>query len=417
MIKFILLGTICFHIVCKSWSKTSDAIILELGESKLISAVKENVWIENQKVAIANTTHGIIRIKALTIGSTLARFDRRQTEIIVLPVGHKKSFDNWKTKANLFANLEVDQCQNVICLTGQLSTMKEFKRLIKIMNQNQMPAYIGMKLNEKLQTQIENWYAEQLKKEGLSPYKIVFSEPWKVFSNSTEVFYKNSKFFEKNGILMLEDKTKMELTDNLRVEIKIVEVKKEFVRQLGIKWPDVYNAQVLPTLAGVDSIEALILGNERNGDMNILASPNLICKSGKEATFFAGGEFPVKTYNDKSSSVSWKSYGINLKIKPQLDSIGQINLEIESEVSSIDKSHEIDGVPALYSHKVTSHFNLKKSQTIILSGLIKAENGKSVEGLAYLSQLPILGRLFSSQNYLENKSELVIFVTPKVVGQ
>ena len=148
--------------------------------------------------------------------------------------------------------------------------------------------------------------------------------------------------------------------------------------------------------------------------MNLLASPNLMCKSGKEATFFAGGEFPIKTIGEKYGTVVWKQYGINLKIKPLIDSIGQISLEIETEVSSIDKSREIDGVPAMHSHKVSSFFDLTKSQTIILSGLIKSETGTSSEGLPYLSQLPVLGRLFSSKDYLDNKTELVIFVTPKL---
>ncbi len=92
-----------------------------------------------------------------------------------------------------------------------------------------------------------------------------------------------------------------------------------------------------------------------------------------------------------------------------------MSVELETNVSSIDKSKTVEGVPALHTHKLISHFDLAESKTIALSGLIKNESGESSEGLPYLAQLPILGSLFSSKDFLENRTELVILVTPKLM--
>ena len=136
-----------------------------------------------------------------------------------------------------------------------------------------------------------------------------------------------------------------------------------------------------------------------------------------KSQFFAGGEFPLITLagKDNRQIVNWKKYGITLNFKPLVNSVGQMSLAIETEVSTIDKSKEVQGIPALLTHKVSSFFDLVESKTIALSGLIKNESGLSNSGLPFLKSLPLLGKLFSSEDFLENKSELVIFVTPQIM--
>ncbi len=391
-----------------------ESIVIEVGDSVKAPSVKDKVWIENPNFIQASVSGNGLILKALSVGSTKIRLDKNNQRAIVLPAGQIQSYREWKRLSYQFADITVGPCDEIICLKGQLSTLKEFQKIIKMMNDHNSYVYLGIDASDALKTEIEKWYQNYFRENGLSPHKIVFSHPWKSYSNTAENFNKIKFEFEKIGLYHIEDNQKLEIADNLRVEIKVVEIKKSLVRTLGIKWPDSYSASILNlNSSGINEFDLLLNASERSGDMNILASPNLMCKSGKEATFFAGGEFPVKAVGERFSSVTWKAYGINLKIKPLIDSIGQISLEVESEISSLDLSHAVDGIPALNTHKVTSHFDLLKSQTIVLSGLIKNESGHSSEGLPFLSEIPILGRLFSSKDYLENKSELVIFVTPK----
>ncbi len=398
-----------------SRAATFEPLVIEVGDSLKIPSVKEKIWIENPKIVTATSTGNSVQLKGLNVGSSKIRLDKRNQLVIILPAGQIQSYLEWKKLSFQFADITVSQCDEVICLKGTLTTLKEFQKMINLMKENNSFVYLGLTALPSLKTEIEKWYLDYFRENGLPPHKVVFSQPWKSFSQTHESFNQTKSQMEKIGLFQVEDKQKLAISDNLRVEIKVVEIKKSLVRTLGVKWPDSYSASILNlTSQGIKEFDLLLNASERSGDMNILASPNLMCKSGKEATFFAGGEFPIKAIGERFSSVTWKQYGINLKIKPLIDSIGQISLEIESEISSLDTSNAIDGVPALHSHKVSSHFDLLKSQTIVLSGLIKNETGQSSEGLPYLSGIPVLGRLFSSKDYLENKTELVIFVTPKL---
>jgi pilus assembly protein CpaC len=119
--------------------------------------------------------------------------------------------------------------------------------------------------------------------------------------------------------------------------------------------------------------------------------------------------------NFATHDVVWKKYGIVLKVKPLADALGQMSLQIDTEVSSLDPAKAVEGIPAIITHHVSSYFDLRKPQTIALSGLIKNEEGQNSEGLPWLSRLPVLGPLFASKEFRENRSELIILVRPEIV--
>ena len=152
-----------------------------------------------------------------------------------------------------------------------------------------------------------------------------------------------------------------------------------------------------------------------DGAGKVLASPNLLCRSGKEAEFFAGGEFPIKVKSFGSQDVIWKRYGVILKVKPRADAQGQMSIAIQTEVSTLDQSVAVDGVPGILANRIESHFDLRRPRTIALSGLFKHETGNSTSGLPGLARIPILGKLFGSEDWMDHKTELVIFVTPEVL--
>ena len=203
----------------------------------------------------------------------------------------------------------------------------------------------------------------------------------------------------------------------IRVEIYITEIKRKLFRKLGIDWPAALQAQVLPSWVAPGAASGVgiqLNALEENGEAKILASPNLLCRSGKEASFFAGGEFPIRVVNYKLQDVVWKKYGILLKIKPKADTGGRMSIALESEVSNIDAAHTVDGIPGISANRIDSHFDLVSSQTIALSGLIRHDTSSAAAGLPGLKQIPILGALFSSDEFRDEHTELVVFVTPTV---
>ncbi len=394
-----------------------NPIIIEMGEDYKIKNVSEKIWIENLKTVRADPSGSGIVLKPQSIGSCRIRVDGKIKTISILPPGYRSSYELWQKLSFQFPNVQVGFCENTVCLNGSINTMIEFEKIIKLMQEKNAAMFLSLKVNSELRKKIEDWYAKYFRENSITPLKIVFTSTWKVFVTVKDDFQSNKDILQKVGLNVIENKQKLDIADNVRVKIQITEVKKELTRSLGIKWPEAYSAKLMNFgTDGVESFDLQLKAFEKNGDMKVLASPNLICRNGKSAEFFAGGEFPIVTKdNNNHQTVIWKKYGIELKIKPQIDSIGQMSIELETEISSIDKSREVNGIPAIHDHKVTSHFDLIQSKTIALSGLVKNEIGTANEGLPYLSQLPIVGKLFSSEEFLENRTELVIFVTPELM--
>ena len=159
------------------------------------------------------------------------------------------------------------------------------------------------------------------------------------------------------------------------------------------------------------------------GKARILAKPKLLAVSGEEASFLAGGEVPYVTENKLgSSNIQWKPYGVKLKIKPTIDADGVISADLRAEVSGLDIQNGTSigsgiVVPALKTRWVETAVYMKSGSTLVIAGLISEENQKLTSGIPLLSDIPVLGELFRFTDNEQTQSELVIFVTPSLVGQ
>lgn len=220
--------------------------------------------------------------------------------------------------------------------------------------------------------------------------------------------------FNPFGIEVEATDSDLMLQPLVRTRVVLAEISRNDSVDIGIEWPSEYQAQTLPQFKGEDSLMLTLHALEAKGQAQILASPNLICRSGGEAKFHAGGEFPIKIFSFHSHDVIWKEHGVLLSVRPQADFHGAISLDIETEVSTLDLSNSVDKIPALKSNSVISHFDLPGKRTIALSGLLRQELSEAKEGLPGLARIPLLGALFSTQHYSKNQTELVIFVTPEI---
>ncbi len=405
----LLLGT-------KLTLAASTDILIEVGQDYVIKKTITRVWVENSKIVAAESIPQGIRLKSLFLGQTRLRVNDETLKVFVVPIGSLKTFQDWRKLSAKFIDLKVDFCEEVVCLKGKVYQLKEFEKVIKLVKENSSSLYFAFDVHPAILPAVQSYLEKYQREKGLTPLHVVFATPWKVQFGNKETGADYKSELSRVGIMALESRQKFEIADNIKVSIQVTEVKKEFGRTLGIKYPGAYSAQVLDEkTVKLIPFDISLNANENEGNIKVLASPNLVCRSGKEAEFFAGGEFPIRILNFKVNDVVWKKYGIGLKIKPLIDSIGQMSLQIDSEVSTIDKSTEVDGIPGIQTHKVSSTFDLIRSRTIALSGLIKNEQGQSSEGLPFLRQIPILGRLFSSHNFRESQSELIIFVTPELL--
>ncbi len=152
----------------------------------------------------------------------------------------------------------------------------------------------------------------------------------------------------------------------------------------------------------------------------ILAEPTLTAMSGQESDFLAGGEFPVPVpQKDNAITVEFKKFGVQLKFKPEVLKNGNIRMTVSPEVSEMDFSVAlvIQGytVPGLKTRKASTQLEVKDGESFVIAGLFRDDITHQVQKIPLLGDIPILGALFRSTEFLNSQTELVIVVTPEVV--
>lgn len=236
----------------------------------------------------------------------------------------------------------------------------------------------------------------------------------------------------------------------IHMDVKVVEVKKNELKKIGIDWSDVINGpqyallndyntnsvfrpvpdinvsglSSLPTDVGssnpyfgiATNLTSIINLMATDGNARLLAEPQLTCKSGGKAEFLAGGEVPLPIRNnDGSVSVTFKQYGIILKIEPVSDASGFISTHVSVEISTVDDSIRVLDIPGFLTRKTDTDMNVREGQTMVISGLVNTDSAKAVDKLPGLGNIPILGELFKSRSFKNNETEMVILVTPNII--
>jgi pilus assembly protein CpaC len=163
---------------------------------------------------------------------------------------------------------------------------------------------------------------------------------------------------------------------------------------------------------------------KQQGLGRILAEPNLVATSGQEASFLAGGEFPVPVpqpgAGGSTVTIEWKKFGVQLVFTPVVLDEGKIALKVAPTVSELDFTTApviIAGlqIPGLRVRSTGTHVEVKDGQTFAIAGLLSDNHRNAVSKFPVLGDIPILGDLFRSAKYQKNETELVILVTPRLV--
>lgn len=159
---------------------------------------------------------------------------------------------------------------------------------------------------------------------------------------------------------------------------------------------------------------------ERAGLMRTLAEPTLTAISGEAAKFLAGGEFPIPVADGNGGiTVTFKEFGVGVSFTPTVMSEGRISLKIETEVSELSTAGSVTiaglQIPALSKREAQSTVELPSGGSLALAGLISDDVRQNIDGLPGLKDLPVLGTLFRSRDFIKEETELVVIVTPYLV--
>jgi pilus assembly protein CpaC len=191
----------------------------------------------------------------------------------------------------------------------------------------------------------------------------------------------------------------------------------DFDNEKGLVFSDFLNLFVFNNKENVGGVLRAL---EQKGFLQSLAEPNLIAYNGQEASFLAGGEFPVPVVSGLNAAVSilFKEFGIKLNFRPTVAG-DTIRLKVRPEVSSLDFANGItlDGfrIPGLITRRAETDVELRDGQSFAIAGLIDNSSQADSAAVPILSQLPIIGSLFKSKLDRQQRTELLVLITPRLV--
>jgi pilus assembly protein CpaC len=247
--------------------------------------------------------------------------------------------------------------------------------------------------------------------------------------------------------------------DQVMLKVTVAEVRRDIIKQLGVDLnasmnygtaavnfnnvnPFTANSGALVpgnglaaaalNKAGMPSVTATLRAMESAGVVRTLAEPNLTAISGESATFISGGEFPIPTgvtcqtttagaVGQCVQTVAFKKFGISLNFTPVVLSEGRISLRVMTEVSEISTEHSLTGgtggttIPSIKTRRAETTLEIPSGGSIAMAGLIQEQTKQAMNGMPGVDQLPILGGLFRSQDFVKNETELMVIVTPYIV--
>jgi pilus assembly protein CpaC len=244
--------------------------------------------------------------------------------------------------------------------------------------------------------------------------------------------------------------------DQVMLKVTVAEVQRDVIKQLGIDLSGsvgagssvvnfnnsnpfpVYGQALVSSnaITGTSSgITATMRAMERSGVIRTLAEPNLTAISGESSNFLAGGEFPVPAgYSCDPNTrncqyqISWKKFGVGLNFTPVVLGEGRISLKVMTEVSELSTENQLTltqstgaastttlTIPSIRTRRAETTVEIPSGGSLAMAGMIQEQTKQQISGLPGLMQVPVLGQLFRSRDFINRQTELVVIVTPFVV--
>jgi pilus assembly protein CpaC len=244
--------------------------------------------------------------------------------------------------------------------------------------------------------------------------------------------------------------------DQVMLKVTVAEVERDVLKQLGINLAGTLNygtavlnfntnnpfgatGQTPPNsiVGSFKSVNATLQALEQASVIHTLAEPNLTAISGESATFVAGGEFPVLNGFSCSSattgssvstcqpSIDFKKFGVSLNFTPVVLSEGRISLKVMTEVSDLSPENSLNisvpgtsqsvTVPSIRTRRAETTVEIPSGGSLALAGMIQDSTKQAISGLPGLMEVPVLGALFKSRDYINQRTELMVLVTPYIV--
>jgi len=348
------------------------------------------------------------------LGSTnLSVWDRSGRLIETLNIEVSHDLNNLKAKLYEFLpdeTIKVHSSKKKLILSGQISNQEKMNLALKIAE-----TYAGgLAADSDAEKQVNTSSIINLMTIGGAQQVMLEVTVAEVQRTLTKRFESNFNFFQNNGNFDIGGGT---VGGNFVTENSVLKP------VFGV--PSFETSGLLGSFVDGDTLFTLALDIAKDsGVAKVLAEPNLTTLSGSKAEFLAGGEFPIPVPDEDGITIDYRKFGVGVNFIPTVLSDKKINLNMSVSVSELSSSNAISLsggisnatyiIPALTIRSASSTLELADGQTIGIAGLLSENTREKVGKVPGLGDIPILGQLFTSKEYVSGETELVILVTPRL---
>lgn len=173
---------------------------------------------------------------------------------------------------------------------------------------------------------------------------------------------------------------------------------------------------------GSGNIRAVLQALSSDGRAQLLSTPQIMAHDNEKAQIKVGERVSISTGTQTSATVGiitseqYIDTGVLLAVTPRINASGQVTMEINQEVSEIGEARQGSNNPNIINRNFQTSATVGSGETVVLAGLIRNNRRSGTAGLPFLSQIPVLGALFGVQSVTDDRTELVILITPRIVA-
>ena len=213
----------------------------------------------------------------------------------------------------------------------------------------------------------------------------------------------------------------------IHLELAFVEIQNEAVEKLGLRFGSpisfatslylqkIHEPEKILRLRGFNPLGSFLDFVVKGGEGRVHFKQSLVGRDQQTSSFQVGGEFSVRLKADSFAQISTISYGVHLNFRPRLLDSHRLQIELDANIREPSLSGGIDGLPLIHVKKLKTSVVTRLGETIVVGGFVRRQESRARQGVPGLSEIPFFGRLLSSKDYLNNRSEAYLFITPSLL--
>ena len=362
-------------------------------------------------------------------------------------------------------NIPWDQALDVILKTNQLDMIREGS-IIRIAPATKI-AEERKAFNEAKKAAIESKVVEEEVEELTTEiFSISYAKAGDLTKNLEKIKSKRGDLTideRTNTIIAKDIKKKMaemkslvdkldKRTPQVLIEARIVEVNKNYSKELGIEWGGKFNlasdvnfpntvavtgssvgtsavslpaavgsgtggaiSATLGSVTGATQLDLRLSALEASGKARILSTPKITTSDNKEAVIESGRSIPYATVSQSGTQIQFIDATISLTVTPHITSDNFVSMKIIATKNEADFANQVQGTPSIIKKKANTEVLIKDGDTTVIGGLYKTTKTENVAGVPWFMKIPIIGWLFKKKTDKDDGEELLIFITPKII--